>query len=146
MATQNPYDLPLEEFILLPNTIDLIVEYNQAVETLLKQRPYIRLGKVVHDYAILYILQEDLQKLLDEIGTNEIKLFPFVMGLLGAQDLEAAGITKVQNQPYLDLKGSGVIIGFVDTGIDYTNKAFIYEDGTSKIKYLWDQTINGKPP
>ncbi|MDP4120431.1 MAG: S8 family peptidase, partial [Bacillota bacterium] len=39
-----------------------------------------------------------------------------------------------------------VIIGFVDTGIDYTNKAFIYEDGTSKIKYLWDQTINGKPP
>ncbi|MDP4120929.1 MAG: S8 family peptidase [Bacillota bacterium] len=146
MADQNPYDLPLEEFILLPNTIDLIVEYNQAVETLVKQRPYIRLGKVFHDYAIFYILQEDLQKLLDEIETNEIKIFPFVMGLLGAQDLEAAGITKVQNQPYLDLKGTGVIIGFVDTGIDYTNKAFIYEDGTSKIKYLWDQTINGKPP
>ncbi|MDP4120930.1 MAG: S8 family peptidase [Bacillota bacterium] len=146
MADQNPFDLPLEDFIFLPNTIDIVMKYNQAVEAFVKQRPYIRVGKVINDYIILYIQQEDLPKIINEIGTSEMKLLPFVVGLLGTQDLEAAGITKVQNQPYLDLKGTGVIIGFVDTGIDYTNKAFIYEDGTSKIQYIWDQTIKGNPP
>lgn len=37
--------------------------------------------------------------------------------------------------------GREVLIGFIDTGIDYTNAAFREEDGTSRIITLWDQTI-----
>ncbi|MDP4120429.1 MAG: S8 family peptidase [Bacillota bacterium] len=147
MADQNNIEsLPLEEFIQLPNTIDLIIEYNEGIGNLIKQRPYIRLGTVIDGYAVIYIQKDDLQKILKESGESAINLFPFVMGLLGKQDLDAAGIIQVQNQPYLDLKGKGVLIGFIDTGIDYTNKAFIYENETSKVQYIWDQTINGKPP
>jgi subtilisin family serine protease len=47
----------------------------------------------------------------------------------------------VQNQPYLGLTGKGVIIAFLDTGIDYTQKVFQYEDKTTKIKFIWDQTL-----
>ena len=40
----------------------------------------------------------------------------------------------------------GFIIGIVDTGIDYTKDVFQYEDGTSKIISIWDQTIDGERP
>ena len=39
------------------------------------------------------------------------------------------------------------MIGFIDTGIDYTNPAFRYSDGSSRIVRIWDQTIqDGTPP
>ena len=33
-----------------------------------------------------------------------------------------------------------MLVAVIDTGIDYTNSEFIYEDNTSKILYLWDQS------
>lgn len=66
---------------------------------------------------------------------------PFLMGLMQYETaLEKSGITMVQNQPYLNLRGSGVLVAIIDTGIDYKNESFIYEDGTSKIQYIWDQS------
>lgn len=37
-------------------------------------------------------------------------------------------------------------MGIVDTGIDYTLDTFRYEDGTSKIISIYDQTAEGEPP
>lgn len=37
------------------------------------------------------------------------------------------------------LTGKGVIVGIVDTGIDWKHKDFIRPDGTSRILYIWDQ-------
>ena len=39
------------------------------------------------------------------------------------------------------ISGEGVIIGFIDTGINYTLPAFQTSDGRSRILRLWDQTI-----
>ena len=36
------------------------------------------------------------------------------------------------------LTGEGILMGFVDTGIDYRSPAFRNSDGTSRIKYIWD--------
>ena len=56
------------------------------------------------------------------------------------------GNIRVQNPP-LALQGSGVIVGFVDTGIDYREDVFRREDGSSRILSIWDQTIQtGEPP
>ncbi len=55
--------------------------------------------------------------------------------------LEAAQIRKVQNNPAIHVTGKGVVIGVIDTGIDYLNNAFLYPDGTTRIQSIWDQSI-----
>jgi len=45
-----------------------------------------------------------------------------------------------------NVTGAGVIIGFVDTGIDTTHPDFTFPNGTTKILYVWDQTTSGRPP
>ena len=52
-----------------------------------------------------------------------------------------------QKKQSFPLLGKGVLIGIVDSGIDYENTDFRNADGTTRILALWDQTIqNGKPP
>ncbi len=67
--------------------------------------------------------------------------------LLSMNTLTQAGILQVQNLPTLQLKGENILIGFIDTGIDYTNPVFQNLDGTTRIAGIWDQTIqDGLPP
>ncbi|MEA5084157.1 MAG: S8 family peptidase [Lachnospiraceae bacterium] len=84
--------------------------------------------------------------MIQYMGADFVNTIPTVLGLSDRESLEAAGIIQVQQQPYLNLSGRDVIIGFVDTGIDYTQNVFQYEDGTSKIRYIYDQSIPGTPP
>lgn len=44
------------------------------------------------------------------------------------------------------LFGNGVLIGLVDSGIDYMHPWFQTPSGESKIYSLWDQTVVGTPP
>ncbi len=40
-----------------------------------------------------------------------------------------------------------MIVAVIDTGIDYRHQAFLYNDGTTRILSIWDQTIQeGTPP
>lgn len=66
---------------------------------------------------------------------------PKLFTLLNSVSLDASGITAVQTQPVLSLKGKDVLIGFLDTGIDFTHKAFRQRDGSSRIYGIWDQTV-----
>ena len=59
--------------------------------------------------------------------------------------LEETGVQQIRRQPYIDLYGQDVIIGFIDTGIDYRNPVFQNADGTSRILSIWDQTIRTGP-
>ena len=44
------------------------------------------------------------------------------------------------------LTGKGILVGVVDSGIDYFHPDFRNEDGSSRILRLWDQSVNGNPP
>lgn len=60
--------------------------------------------------------------------------------------LVSSGIRQVQGPP-LSLRGNGVIVAFIDTGIEYTNAAFLDANGESRILAIWDQTEqSGQPP
>ena len=72
---------------------------------------------------------------------------PKCFTLLDMEAMNEAGILQVQNYPTLELQGTGVLIGFIDTGIDYTNSIFRNLDGSTRIVGIWDQTIqDGNPP
>ena len=66
--------------------------------------------------------------------------------MFDASPLVQSGITRVQGEP-LNLTGRGVILAFADTGINYRNRIFQREDGSTRILAIWDQTIqDGEPP
>ncbi len=67
--------------------------------------------------------------------------YPNCYGLMDIASVEASGIYRVRNIPNLNLRGHGILIGVVDTGIEYTHSAFRHADGTSRIVSIWDQTI-----
>ncbi len=48
------------------------------------------------------------------------------------------GVDRVQSDPS-GPRGAGVVVGIVDSGIDFTHPSFRHSDGSSRILFLWDQ-------
>ena len=61
------------------------------------------------------------------------------------QGKEASCILPLQNGVN-GLTGRGILVGIVDSGIDFFHPDFRTEDGSSRILRLWDQSIPGNPP
>ncbi|QNM09511.1 S8 family peptidase [Wansuia hejianensis] len=96
-------------------------------------------------FSALYLRRSDRTENLSE--TFPYNTIPKLFMPLDTQPLEASGIRQVQNQSILNLSGSGVLIGFLDTGIDYTHPAFLDASGRTRIHSIWDQTdLTGTPP
>ena len=70
----------------------------------------------------------------------DYSMIPKCYGLLQTA-AEQANSTQIQSNPNLQFYGQGVLLGFVDTGISYEHLAFSYEDGSTRIAAIWDQTI-----
>ena len=101
--------------------------------------------RIAEDYDIFFYPREVLPPLT--IGNYTYTAIPKCYALLDTTALVASGITRLQNQPVLALKGEGVLVGIIDTGVDYTNPLFRYSDGSSRILRIWDQTVqDGTPP
>ncbi len=141
----NEDDLPLSEFIRLPTTVDFQSLNTQRFRDYAAARPYIHVGtELTTHYVVSYVNVKYLQSIFEDMGKDFVSFYPKIMSPLDSQSNDASGITRVLNQPFLNLTGRGVIIGFVDTGIDYTQNAFKFEDGSTKILSIWDQTIDGE--
>lgn len=80
------------------------------------------------------------------LGTYPYNAFPSVLTLSSTISLEKSGVGTVQRNPYLALFGRGILVAVIDTGIDYRHQSFLYNDGTTRIISLWDQTIQEGPP
>lgn len=96
------------------------------------------------EYAVIFDEREETTEEMREF--LNFQNLPRVFGLLDTSHLEAAGVLNLQRNPNFDLFGQGVILGVVDTGIDYRHSAFVNEDGTSRIGVIWDQTIPSDSP
>lgn len=91
------------------------------------------------DYRVVYVEKEYVGELtIERYGYNSI---PGCYALVDQEAMNTAGISTVQNYPALGLQGNGIMIGFVDTGIDYRNSLFRKMDGSTRIAAIWDQTI-----
>lgn len=90
---------------------------------------------------------------------SEIERLPFITRVenshalsIDAYDVNVADVgapmvwNEVRDPSNRNVTGTGVIIGFVDTGIDTTHPDFSFPNGTTKILYVWDQTTPGRAP
>lgn len=55
-------------------------------------------------------------------------------------------ICPIANMEQIHLTGKGVLVAILDTGIAYRHSAFRNPDKTTRIKYIWDQTVGNSPP
>ena len=98
--------------------------------------------------ALLSVVDKDIDEVVSKLSDVIIYRNPGgIYTLSYISPVDASGADQFHNNLYLPLDGSGVIVGIVDTGIDYLNEEFINTDDTSRILAIWDQTINtGKRP
>lgn len=118
---------------------DLIVEYRRNPQLL--ERLTDSVVQIMNDaFAVVYVPASQIDN--RSIQRFEYSALPRIFGLTSEISLEASGVTNLRIIPTLNLRGEGVLVGVIDTGIDYTNPVFIREDGTTRIAAIWDQTID----
>lgn len=120
---------------------DLIVKYrtNTQVLNLFEDATL----HIMNDlYAVLHVPVEQFLEKLSSIRYAEI---PLLFGLTDEVSLDATRVLDLRRTAAFNLKGEGVIIAIIDTGIDYTNPIFRRPDGTTKIISIWDQSIHTGP-
>lgn len=140
-----------KERILSEDYADLITDYELMRQILEMSGIDACYQELDAGYGISYVKRDEIPPL--SIGYYGYSTIPKLYGLMRAQGqifdpscLAAMGNIQVQNPP-LALQGSGVIVGFVDTGIRYQDNVFRQEDGRTRIVSIWDQTIQtGEPP
>ncbi len=93
------------------------------------------------EFAVLHVPLREIAPI--SLQNYPYSSIPALYGLLDSTSMEASGILPAFRQPALNSRGEGVIIGFIDTGIDYTNPLFQNPDGSTRILGIWDQTLNG---
>lgn len=123
---------------------DLLIETTE-VESIIQMFPSAIVYPINYLISLVNIPVSFMtNELISKLGYGAV---PGYVGLVSQQSLEASQIEKLRSIPSLDLRGKGVLIGIMDTGIDYTNPIFQNADHTTRIASLWDQTIqSGNPP
>lgn len=107
------------ERILSNEYADVIVKLEPMVQPNQETFDSFCLEKLDDIFGVIHINRSYIPPLLYE--NYNYDAFPNLFGLMDRESLDAAGILSLQTQPNLNLRGQGVIIGFIDTGIDYAN-------------------------
>lgn len=122
-------------FIQSEETLDFIVARDEMENP---QREPGCIQPINEQYSIWYYDSSQLPPL--SVERYSYSSIPKMFWLMDSTSLEVSGILALQNQPALALRGEGVLIGLIDTGIDYTNPLFQNLDGSTRIVSIWDQT------
>ena len=129
--------MPCSEIIMSNDVYDFIVSSDERDTPLVEP---LCIQEINRTYSILYYDRSNIPPL--SIGEYSYTSIPKLFSLMDSTSLDVSGILSIQNQPALALKGKGVLIGIVDTGIDYKNPLFIDENGNTRIVSIWDQSCN----
>lgn len=96
---------------------------------------------ITNRIAIISVQEKDIERLKLDVPSIVFIENRSVYVLQDISPINVDDIASVKINKYLNLTGNGVVVGIIDTGIDYLNREFIREDGTSRVIRIWDQTI-----
>ncbi len=99
---------------------------------------------VNYQFAVVHLPQSVARELT--LSTATYSAIPKLYALLDQSSLDASEILSARRLPPLSERGRGVMIGFIDTGIDYQNPLFRNPDGSTRILGIWDQTLGNDSP
>ncbi len=119
-------------------TWEVIIRYTGSLEDVFALG--IRGEELLGGYAILWIPQSLIPTVS---GFPQIEYIEKPKRLFFAvyQAKAASCLTPLQDGGK-GLSGAGVLVAVLDSGIDYTHPDFRNPDGTTRILYLWDQTLD----
>ncbi|EJT6165782.1 S8 family peptidase [Clostridium perfringens] len=128
------------------NYISFVVAYDGNIKKEIDDINDASIFFIDDNFAILSI---KLQNYMETIRSIKSIIYIELNGIytLGESPVEDSKAPIFHINPSLNLRGSGVVVAIVDTGIDYLNNEFMREDETTRILRIWDQTIDtGKTP
>lgn len=120
------------------NIADLIYRFGSLQSERWNNTSSLCADYVSSDYIILHMpLTPDAVSM----RVHPYYMIPSLFSPLDYNAMEASGILSAFNSPALNNQGKGVLIGLVDTGIDYRSPLFQNPDGTTRIAGIWDQSV-----
>lgn len=122
---------------------ELIIRYTGNLDQI-RNELGVSIEELLGGYAIVRIPQYQIGRLSDYPQINYIEK-PKSLILEQMVGIAASCINSVR-LPNYDLRGEGVLVACLDSGVDYSHPDFRNMDGTTRIVTMWDQTVSGNPP
>ncbi|MGN0421815.1 MAG: S8 family peptidase [Lachnospiraceae bacterium] len=116
---------------------DLIIKYSGNLDRVREVASDV--VELQNEYAIITI-RESLIMVLAQFPEIEYIEKPKRLFFQVANGRRVSCIDAVQDTR-LALFGQGILVAVIDSGIDYENADFQNADGSTRIRYLWDQSL-----
>ncbi|MGL4990934.1 MAG: S8 family serine peptidase [Sarcina sp.] len=130
-----------KQYYLEKGFTDFLVQYDgDLIPEIEKMSSYASAFAIDQSYAIVSARNDKIQEV-----TN-IKEIVYVDSggvytLQGVSPSDASKSMNFEYNPYFNLTGKGILVGIIDTGIDFLNNEFIRADNTTTIYRIWDQSL-----
>ena len=116
---------------------ELIIKYSGNLETVRQISETVT--EVLNQYANILIRQSHIPDLVQNVEVEYVEK-PKRLFFQVRNGKRVSCINEVQDARF-SLTGQGVLVAVIDSGVDYTLPDFRNEDGTTRIRYLWDQSL-----
>lgn len=116
---------------------ELIIKYSGELSEI--RNIAVTVSDLLNEYAVITIKESRIDELADLPEVEYIEK-PKRLYFQVENGKRVSCINEVQDLRF-DLFGQGILIGIVDSGIDYTLQDFRNEDGSTRIRSLWDQSL-----
>lgn len=127
-----------KEFVYLDDYIGYFIKYDNDLRSVWEIMKPDCVDVVNNSFLVAY-KQAPSPDALEDFYMYGYNNLPKVYGLMDVPAVEDIGGLAVRDLPGLSLDGHGVLVGFVDTGIDFRNPVFFDSEGNTRIEYIWDQ-------
>ncbi len=125
---------------------EIIVRYTGDIDDILTkyamQNNSITVKKLINNYAIIHTPQQYVELIASEPDIEFVEKPKQMYFQLSYSKAQSCINTVTNVNSLYGLRGEGVIVAIIDTGIDITSMQFRKQDGSTRILNILDQTLN----